>query len=362
MLKRLLPSVWFRHQPYLKFTIALLLIAPIVSAFPGTSVAESLEVAEHQPVTAAEADPVKAIKHALKVAEHQPLTAAEADPVKAIKHALEAEKMQKLVESKTTKPEPALSQATETNTQIAPVASEADAPQDESVAQQDPINSPHPIPWSWILNTQEEMNVNAGEARVRFYRTPSILSPDGMYSAYSRVQMDVSPEMHRSRVSSVMFVENLQTGELRALTAASPLADNPFLHSEEADMPGVMSILMPLGWSKQSERLLARQFEGLFNTSDATDYALIWNRHDNTTATIAPTLHKQQHDMSVLLGWSETEPEQVLFRAGILGEERWPLFAVTDSGATLAASQLDKPMLFGKTLNQIWAGPQFAFR
>ncbi|MEB3178190.1 MAG: hypothetical protein VKL59_04005 [Nostocaceae cyanobacterium] len=342
MLKRLFPSLWLCRQPYVKFIVALLLIAPIVSAAPGSSVAESFAVEEHKP-----------------------LTVAEDNPVKAIKQALEAEAAQKRAEAEKKESDSALSKETpiqtspETEAQTEPVAT--DSHQDEPVAQADPVDSPHPIPWNWILKTQEEMSSNVGSG-VRFYRTPSILSPDGMYAAYSRVQMDVSPEMHRSRVSSVMFVENLQTGKLQAVTASSPLANNPLLPKEETDIPGIISVLMPLGWSQQSERLLARQFEGLFNTSDATDYGLIWNRQDNTTSTIAPAFNKDQHDMSVLLGWSQTEPEQVLFRAGILGEERWPLFAVMSNGTTLAASKLDQPILFGKTMNQIWAGPQFAFR
>lgn len=39
---------------------------------------------------------------------------------------------------------------------------------------------------------------------LRYYRSPSLVSPDGLYAAYSRMQMQVQLELYRSRVSSVM--------------------------------------------------------------------------------------------------------------------------------------------------------------
>jgi hypothetical protein len=58
-----------------------------------------------------------------------------------------------------------------------------------------------------------------------------------------------------------------------------------------------------------------------------------------------------------LLGWSRTNPDQVLFRAGELGEENWPLWAVDLDGQTLAAIE-DQPLVFGQTITHSWAGPQ----
>lgn len=155
--------------------------------------------------------------------------------------------------------------------------------------------------------------------RLHYYRSPSLVSPDGMYAAYSHIQMQSQPELYRSRVSSVMFVENLQTGELQVINATSPLADNPLVLME---VPGVISILTPVGWSKTSDRLLARQFEGLFSSSDASDFAVIWNRQQNRTSTVAPSQIAYNHDISILLGWSQVDPNQVLFRAGNLGDEQ----------------------------------------
>jgi len=301
MFKRLLLSGWFWPQPYLKLLIAVLLIAPIM-------------------VT-----PLQSTKAA-------PVGAALAPPL-SIKSAPPA----------TTVP------ATES------------AATNEPPEQIDPLGSPHPVPWNWIMTTHADVSSKRGSG-LNYYRSQSLVSPDGKYAAYSRIQMQVQPELFRSRVSSVMFVENLQTGELQVINANSPLADNPLVAGEDADLPGAISILTPVGWSKTSDRLLARQFEGLFSSSDASDFAVIWNRHPNRTSTVAPSQTQYNHDISILLGWSQIDPDQVLFRAGNLGDEQWPLWAVAGNGQTVAATDVDQPIVFGKLLNQLWSGPQVAYR
>ena len=218
----------------------------------------------------------------------------------------------------------------------------------------DPLDSPHPVPWNWVLATHAELTASESVG-VRYYRSPSLVSPDGQYAAYSRIQMHGQPELHHSRVTSVMFLENLQTGDLRTITASSPLADNPLVSNEEADMAGTIAILMPISWSKSSDRLLARQFEGMFSTSDASDYAVVWDRQQNHISTVAPG--RIQYTNAVLLGWSQTNPNQVLFRAGELGDEQWPVWAVDLEGQTALAHE-DEPIVYGEVVNQIWAGPQ----
>ncbi|WP_242022104.1 hypothetical protein [Microcoleus sp. FACHB-831] len=224
----------------------------------------------------------------------------------------------------------------------------------QQLVQIDPLDSPHPIPWNWVMTTHAEVTAK-GASGLRYYRSQSLVSPDGQYAAYTRIQMDVQPELYRSRVTSVMFLENLKTGDLRTITASSPLADNPLAANEEADMPGTIAILIPISWSPDGDRILARQFEGLFSTSDASDYAVIWDRKLNRTSTVAPD--RSQYSTAVLLGWSRTNPGRVLFRAGELGEENWPLWAVDINGQTIAATE-DKPAVFGQRVNNVWAGPQ----
>ncbi len=235
--------------------------------------------------------------------------------------------------------------------------SEAAPDMTQAVVQIDPLDSPHPVPWNWVMTTHAEVTANGGTG-LRYYRSPSLVSPDGQYAAYSRIQLQVQPELYQCRISSVMFVENLRTGDLRTISASSPLADNPFVSNEEADMPGIIAILIPISWSAKGDRVLARQFEGLFSTSDASDYAVVWDRQQNRTTTLSP--NNDDYTNAVLLGWSRTNPDQVLFRAGELGEEEWPLWAVDLNGQTVAAIE-DKPLIFGQTITHSWAGPQAHF-
>jgi hypothetical protein len=228
------------------------------------------------------------------------------------------------------------------------------APQSQESEVNDPLGSPYPIPWNWIMSTYEKVSSTKGSG-IRQYRTPAVISPDGQYAAYSRVQMQVQPELYKSRVSSVMFVENLQTGELRVISATSPLANTP-KPNEEADMPGIISVLVPVSWSSTGDRLLARQFEGGLSASDASDYAVVWDRQSNRATTIAPG-QNVEYSNATLLGWSKANPNQVIFRAGELGDEKMPLWAVGMNGQTVAAIE-DQPVVFGRSMRYAWAGPQ----
>lgn len=227
-------------------------------------------------------------------------------------------------------------------------------PQAQETSENDPLGSPYPIPWSWIMKTYEQVSSTRGSG-VRQYRTPAVISPDGKFAAYTRVQMQVKPELYESRVSSVMFVENLETGELRVISATSPLANTP-KPNEAADMPGVISVLVPVSWSAGGDRLLARQFEGGLSASDASDYAVVWERQSNRATTIAPG-ENVGYSNATLLGWSQANPNQVIFRAGELGDEKMPLWAVGMNGQTVAAVE-DQPVVFGRTMRYAWAGPQ----
>jgi hypothetical protein len=220
--------------------------------------------------------------------------------------------------------------------------------------QLDPLNSPFPIPWNWVLASQTEVR-QTHRPRLCYYRSQSLLSPNGEYAAYSRIQMQVQPDFTYSRVSSVLFLENLRTGDLQTITASSPFADNPFTGSNELSETGTIAILIPIAWSEQGDRILAREFESIFGSDIASDYAIVWDQPLRRAYTIAPT--RIQYSNAILLGWSRTDPSQVLFRAGMLGDENWNLWAVDVSGRT-ATAHGDQPITFGRLVDNIWAGPQ----
>ncbi|MEH1781877.1 hypothetical protein [Nostoc sp.] len=261
---------------------------------------------------------------------------------------------------------PTIRESQPTTTTEIPVAE----PVDESQAEQiDPIGSPHPIPWKWITATQEAIGSKGGSG-VRHYRSVPVISPDGKYAVYSRVQLEVKPQMYNSRVTSVLFVQDMQTKKLWVMASTTPVSD-PLLKvkavkaesSEETDTSGKIGVLVPVSWSEKGDRFLARKFEGIFNTGDSTDSAVIWDRQKNHANIVAPVNEEEQHDkVAVLLGWSKSQPDQVLFRAGELGEDNWPLVQVTNDGKTVTTTNNDQPITFGKKVTEIWAGPQVAYR
>ena len=225
----------------------------------------------------------------------------------------------------------------------------------------DPLNSPHPVPWNWVMTMLSEQAAQLKQAaqleqaiQFRYYRSQSLISPDGDYAAYSRIQMQLSPEITQSRIASILFVEKRATGELQPVTPAAPFADNPFVADALLHQPGTIAMLIPIAWSEDGERLLAREFESKFGSGLASDFAVVWERRLNRSYTLAPT--QIQYSNAVLLGWSQACPNHVLFRAGQMGEENWPLYAVDASGQTLPVVS-DQPLAFGQYASGFW-GPQ----
>ena len=227
----------------------------------------------------------------------------------------------------------------------------------QQTANEDPLNSPHPIPWSWMMKTQQEYS-QKGHSGLRYYRSPALLSPDGKYAAYSRIEMRAEPDLSASKALSVMFLENIKTGELQVIRAKSPIA----LYLEEAgenseEMAGVISLLMPVSWSEDGDRLLARQFEGAFSSSDVSDYAVVWNKETQESKTLGVNAETTDADASILLGWSHTQPDQVLFRSASLGEETESIFSVGLNGQTMLASD-EEAVIYGQSINRSWTGVQ----
>ena len=60
-----------------------------------------------------------------------------------------------------------------------------------------------------------------------------------------------------------------------------PLLNKEVSLSEEADNDGKIKVLVPVSWSEKGDRFLARKFVAIFNTADATDQAVIWDRQKN---------------------------------------------------------------------------------
>ncbi|NJR71483.1 MAG: hypothetical protein HC771_24885 [Synechococcales cyanobacterium CRU_2_2] len=172
--------------------------------------------------------------------------------------------------------------------------------------QLDPLNSPHPVPWNWILAAH-----SAAIAEQLFtphhYRSSALRSPDGRWLAYSRIHFTPAPQLHASQVESLLLLEDLLEGRLQA-QASSPFPSaassagtssagtssagtaDPFAPAADCSPSpaGSIAILMPIAWNQTGDRLLARQFEGRFCSSMATDYALIWETLTGQVQTLTP--------------------------------------------------------------------------
>lgn len=215
----------------------------------------------------------------------------------------------------------------------------------------DPLNSPHPIPWNWMTS----IAFSGGTPdRCGYYRSQSLVSPNGHYATYSRIQVQPAAHFTQSRVISALFVENLHTGSLQTIMASSPFADNPFTASE-SELAGTIAVLIPVAWSETGDRLLAREFESTFGSDAASDFAVVWDSRTNQTQTLAPS--QINYSNAILMGWSQTYPDQVLFQAGIMGEPHWDFYTVKANGQTNLARG-DRPVTYGQVTTNIWAGPQ----
>lgn len=222
----------------------------------------------------------------------------------------------------------------------------------------DPLNSPFPLPWQWMLDTQAAVTAGNHPGQ-EIYRSPSLYDPHRQFAAYCRVRLDLQPLMHQSRVTSTLFVENLQTGILHTVIARSPLAPHPFQNEEMIDAPGLMSLTMPISWSADGKTLLSRQVEGFFASGDLSDFGVVWQSETQRTHTAAPQ-PTVDYTHAVLLGWSDSCPDHMLFKAGSMGEEDWQHWAVAFDGKTVLAAG-DRGQVFGEVNSHIWSGSNAKF-
>ncbi|GBF80528.1 hypothetical protein [Aphanothece sacrum] len=238
--------------------------------------------------------------------------------------------------------------------ELSPPEFDLESEPETSTIPDDPLDSPYPIPWPWLLETQQEFNDKQVVGQ-RYYRSQALVSPDGEYAAYTRINMVADPQLYRSQATSVMFLENLKTGELQVIRAGSPIAAHLQEIAKTEEVPGAISILMPISWSANGDRLLSRQVEGFFSTSDVTDYGVIWERQTNQTTTLKPS--EDEESTAILLGWNNVQGEQVLFQTGQLGDEDWPVLAVSANGQTVVAKN-PEPVTYGRLVSRSWTGSQ----
>ncbi len=218
--------------------------------------------------------------------------------------------------------------------------------------QLDPLNSPHPVPWNWILAAHNSALANHHFAP-QYYRSATLRSPDGDWLAYSRIHLELQPQLYACQVSSILLIENLVDGTLQSIAASSPFSEDWQSNLDGSNGTGSISIFMPVGWNQDGNQLLARQFEGRFCSSLATDYGLVWHRNNGQTTMLTPPGFEQ----AVLLGWSNSHPQSVLFEAGDLSQAKLPRWLVDQRSVALPA-ETDEAVSFGEMIADVLTGPQ----
>jgi hypothetical protein len=245
---------------------------------------------------------------------------------------------------------PALSQSSQTPLSLvqtaAPTVHSAPVTGSASVIQpQDPLNSAYPVPWAMIWDNQTKAT-QTGKVLTLKYLSGKVTSPDGQRQAHSEINLQLSPELTQSYVSSKLIIADAKGNVLQQIPSTMHLGEGEV--KETAIIPvGTLSILMPAAWSKDGQQLLTRQFEAVMGSDVSSDYALVWDKKTQLVKTVTPT--PQDYDTAILLGWSPQNPNQVLFRTTILGEQQTNLVAVTPNGTTVA-SESSQPLPMGNRM------------
>jgi hypothetical protein len=254
---------------------------------------------------------------------------------------------------------PGLSQAQETarsfNASLFFVQAASEAPttappsirlqRDDIASQKDPLNSAYPIPWDAIWAHQSQATRNGKGITMR-YLSPTLPSPDGQRKVHSDIRLHLHPEMTNSSISSQLVITDQRGTVLQSIPSSFHLGNGP-IKETAARQEGTLSILMPAAWSKDGQQLLSRQFEAVFGSDVSSDYALVWNRSTQQSRIVAPT--PLSYDTAILLGWSHSNPSQILFKTSTLGESNTETLAVNPNGTTIA-SPGDRPLPMGQIM------------
>lgn len=199
----------------------------------------------------------------------------------------------------------------------------------------DPLNSPYPLPWSMIWEQQTLATERNRPVTLRYF-TAGLRSPNGQLIAHSEIEVQLSPDFRQSHIFSQLIVKTAQGKVVQSIPSSMHLGQGPVKETSARQLRGTIAMLLPAAWSASGKKLLSRQFEAVFGSDVSSDYAVIWHSDQLRTKTITPL--PINYDSATLLGWSQSNPEQVLFRTSILGEPQGTTLAVDLQGSPVIAS------------------------
>ncbi|MEN9221645.1 MAG: hypothetical protein Q6M04_04330 [Thermostichus sp. BF3_bins_97] len=167
------------------------------------------------------------------------------------------------------------------------------------------------IPWDWVYELRDQARQRQCTV-VGLLRSEPLPSPDPEWQVYTRLDLVATPQV--GRLTSVLFAENTRTQALQVIHQASASVHDPM-------DPLDFAMILPLGW--QDHTLLAREYEGWFQTDLSWDRAVIWPLPASSTG-IPPVQIWDPPPVlgyAELLGWDPQAQERVLFAvADSLGE------------------------------------------
>ncbi len=168
-----------------------------------------------------------------------------------------------------------------------------------------------PIPWEWVYDLQEQARQRQCTL-VGLLRSDPLPAPDPQWQVYTRLDLVATPQA--GRLTSVLFAENTRTRALQVIYQASRSVYDPV---EALDF----AMILPLAW--QGNTLLAREYEGWFQTDLSWDRAVVWPLPTGSTGIPPVQIWDPPPALGYaqLLGWDPQARERVLFAvADSLGE------------------------------------------
>ncbi len=209
----------------------------------------------------------------------------------------------------------------------------------------DPLGSPFPLPWAWV-NQHQQRAAAAQQTQTISQKTAIFVSPDGMYQAQAELILLAHPDFSRNQLTSILTVTHTQTQQVQQWQSTALI--DPNLRQELApDGAGLIAVLWPVGWSASGEQLLVRNVQGIFSSDFVSDVAVIWSRPSQALTALWP--QQAEYDHAILLGWSQENPQQVLFETATMGQAAKQIWAV-DPQQEMLAQPSDRPQVYGQTL------------
>ena len=162
-----------------------------------------------------------------------------------------------------------------------------------------------PIPRLWLQDIQDRAYEN-NCTMVGVLRGQPLVSEDGRWEVYSRVTYEITP-VGFGRLSSTLFARDRQSQALETIYAPASV------FRTDDDLGLDFLFLLPIEW--RNNRVLVREFSGLFRSQAILNQAIVWHPpKEAAPAFLQIEAPQSDFPATVLMGWeAETESNRILF-------------------------------------------------